>query len=56
MMSLHFYLCAFFLCRKNLIKLQVAYTTNSYEVLKQKSQYNTQALIGKLVSVILTIL
>ena len=55
-MSLHFYLRAFFLCRKNLIKLKVAYTTNGHEVLKQKSQYNTQALMGKLVSVILTIL
>ena len=54
MMSLYFYLGAFFLCRKNLINLQVAYTTNSYEVLKQKSQYDSGALMGRLVSVILT--
>ena len=53
MMSLYFYLYIF-LCRRNLINLQVAYTTTSYEVLKQKSQYDSGALMGKLVSVILT--
>lgn len=53
MMSLYFYLYIF-LCRRNLINLQVAYTTTSYEVLKQKSQYDSGALMGKLVSVIFT--
>ena len=36
------------LCRKNLIMLQVGYTSLSYEHFKQTSQYDSTALMGML--------
>lgn len=36
--------------RKNLVSVLVAYTSNSYEDFKQKSQYDSGALMGKLIT------
>ena len=37
----------FFFHRKNLVYLQVGYKTFSYELFRQKAQYDSGALMGK---------
>ena len=41
------YLFFFFFHRKNLVYLQVGYKTFSYELFRQKAQYDSGALMGK---------